>query len=478
MSRFPGPGRTVFTVGTVAAVLAIACGRPSVVPTTDPGKGGAGAAAGGAGGGAGGAGGAAGGGGGAGRSPTDGPGFGVPRADAGPAVIPPEGSCAAEVHVPQRASVELLFVVDVSGSMAKAVAGSARTKWEMAREAVLGFVRDPGSAGLSAGLQFFPMRARCFTGICVGPNNPPGPTPPCPCPAGLTCAPTGRCSMTGGECMTAGPPCPGGAGADQCVATSMPCAGNPATCELDEYRKPAVPFGLLPGAAAMFTTAFAGQDPMNGASGTPTGPAVAGAIDQMRAHLAASAGRRGAVILVTDGEPTLCDPLTADAIAAPIAAARQLTPSVPTFVVGVFTAEDLTRGAGTVAERLAMAGGTMAFVIDPMQDLTRRLQDAFNQIRSLTVACEFTIPQPRSGMLDYGRVNVHVSGTNRDQDIPYVGSAARCDPTRGGWYYDVDPATGGRPSRVVVCDTTCKALQNDAAAKVDLRYGCKTVVIE
>ena len=48
---------------------------------------------------------------------------------------------------------------------------------------------------------------------------------------------------------------------------------------------------------------------------------------------------------------------------------------------------------------------------------------------------------------------------------------------RGGWYYDVDPASGGNPTRVVVCDNTCKAFTADANTKVDLVFGCKTVVI-
>jgi hypothetical protein len=49
---------------------------------------------------------------------------------------------------------------------------------------------------------------------------------------------------------------------------------------------------------------------------------------------------------------------------------------------------------------------------------------------------------------------------------------------RGGWYYDADPATGGTPTRIIVCEATCKKWKGDAMASVDLRVGCRTRVID
>jgi hypothetical protein len=383
---------------------------------------------------------------------TGGPGFTLPP-PMPPAPQPPGEACAAEVHAAQRAAVDLLFLVDVSTSMAKTVAGGTASKWDLARQALLGFLRDPGSSGLNIGLQFFPVARRCYAGVCVGPLNPPGPTPPCPCPAGLTCMPFDP-------------------------MTPMACPGNPPSCEVADYRKLAVPFAALPQGEPRLAGAFGAQDPRAAmTSGTPTGPAIAGAVDQLAAQVGASPGHRGALVVVTDGEPTLCDPVAADSIAVPVASARQASPPVSTFAIGVFTAEDLARGAGDVIERLAVAGGTRPLIIDPTTDLTARLQEAFNQIRTLAVPCAFAIPQPRAGAVDYGQVNVHVTGTSRDEDLPYVADATRCDPTRGGWYYDSDPATGGTPTRVQVCEASCKALEGDETAKVDLRFGCKTLIV-
>ena len=63
------------------------------------------------------------------------------------------------------------------------------------------------------------------------------------------------------------------------------------------------------------------------------------------------------------------------------------------------------------------------------------------------------------------------------EDIPYVSTAARCDPMRGGWYYDVDPAMAA-PTRVVTCPATCDRLKAEPNANVNLVFGCKTIVID
>jgi hypothetical protein len=383
---------------------------------------------------------------------TGGPGFSLPPPMPPAPPQRPEEACAGEIHAAERAAADLLFLVDVSTSMAKTVAGGTSSKWDLAQQALLAFLRDPGSAGLNIGLQFFPVAQRCFAGVCVGPQNPPGPTPACPCPAGLTCMPFDP-------------------------NNPQPCPGNPPSCDLTDYRRLAVTFGALPQAEPQLATAFGAQDPRTAmTSGTPTGPAVVAAVEQLSAQVVANPGHRGALVVVTDGEPTLCEPLAIDGIAQPVAAARQASPSIATFVIGVFTPEETARGAGNVVARLAMAGGTREFVINPTDDLTLRLQEAFNQIRTAAVPCAFSIPRPRAGTLDYGKVNVHVTGAGRDEDLPFVASEARCDPTRGGWYYDTDPAVAP-PTRVSMCPVSCKSLEGDDRAKVELRFGCKTLIV-
>jgi hypothetical protein len=57
---------------------------------------------------------------------------------------------------------------------------------------------------------------------------------------------------------------------------------------------------------------------------------------------------------------------------------------------------------------------------------------------------------PRSGAIDFNKVNVRWTGAGGTTDVMYVGSANRCDPSRGGWHYDVDPATGTPQPRAAV----------------------------
>ena len=122
-------------------------------------------------------------------------------------------------------------------------------------------------------------------------------------------------------------------------------------------------------------------------------------------------------------------------------------------------------GFSKVVTDVADAGGTRPFVVEANRNLTRLLQEAFNEIRSLTVACEYTIPAPSAGAVDFGKVNVHLQSAMIDEDIPYVASADRCDSTRNGWYYDADPATGGTPTRVVLCPPPARASRTTPAAR-------------
>ena len=401
--RAPG-----FAVLSGIAFLVVACSPPKV---SGGGAGGSGSGAGGAaaapgggtGGAAGGPGGGSGGGGGS-SGPTDGPGFGNFR-DVASGPPPEEGTCASDTHQAMRVPVDLYLLVDVSTSMLNPIAGGTQTKWQVANDALLAFLRDPMSAGLNIAMSFFPLGA---------------------------------------------------------------------SCDLAEYSRPAVPFTELPAGITPLSTALAGAKL---APGTPTGVAVNGALAQIRARLAAQPTHKGILLLVTDGEPTACTPLFIPEIAMPIGAAFGMSPSIQTYVIAVLTAAELARARDTV-HVLAMAGGTTAFVLDSNIDLPRRLAEALSTVRSVAVACEYTIPPPRGMPLDFAKVNVRFKKTTGMEDIPYVQSAARCDPVRGGWYYDKDPATGATPTRVIVCDNTCRAFKADPNARVDLVFGCKTVVID
>jgi hypothetical protein len=405
-------------------------------------------------------------------------------------------TCAEEAHRAEIVPLDLMILVDSSASMSD-LAGTG-SKWEAAQSALSGFVRDPRSSGLGVGLQFYPggkertcmddtdcgwMKAGAFyckprqvclgaggllgAPSCGGPNSPR-------CPAGTTCTSIGRCSTSGADCADIGQACPAAGGmcqgGERSCRETLPSSG----CDEAGYAAgPAVPIANLPANEMPLVRSMLGKTPLGS---TPMGPAVRGVLTQLRAHLVANPGRKVALVLVGDGLPGGCAMNDIAAIATNLTAAATGAPSIPTYVIGVFSPAEVATSQPEL-DRLAMAGATTrSFLLTSTPDLTQRLQDALAQIRGAAIACEFTIPAPKAGAIDFNRVNVRHTGTAGPVDLPYVGSVDRCDPTRGGWYYDVPPSKGV-PSRILVCDASCRSFKMDATAKVDLLFGCATRVI-
>jgi hypothetical protein len=432
------------------------------------------------------------------------PGFTLPDAgsvrDGGP---PSTGTldmaCASESHEAKQVPLDIVLLVDTSGSMYE-LAGM-QPKWVLTQNALRSFVKDPKSAGLGIGLQFFPLGgddrmcnadADCDTtsaalpGSCAPksvcttagkpvllhrPCNPTALNPNEICPFGGTCTLLGRCSMGGASCYQIGQPCPGGGG--MCAARATTCRNiGTGSCNVADYEKPAVPIGELPAAEPGISAVIDRTEPIGA---TPTAQAVQGTLNYLRQHLSANPGRRGALVLFTDGLP-FGDCGTSEApVRLQILGAQQGTPSISTYVIGVFGGNQ----PNFTLDTWARVGGTdRATVLSPTEDLTQRFLDTLNQIRGRALPCEFTIP-PQSGAVDYNKVNVRVTAANGStgQDLLYVTSVDRCDATNGGWYYDVDPATG-RPTRVIVCPATCNRFKAEAASRLDLLFGCATRVIQ
>jgi hypothetical protein len=424
--------------------------------------------------------------------PGPAPGFSLP--DAGAAQTPPPapaGPCAGEAHQAEIVPVDLMLLMDTSFSM-NSTAGT-RSMWERARSAISAFIGDPASAGLGVGLQFFPItvQAPCASdqdcaatgGVCYARQVCPGPDPLTPgircrpgvapptCPGGAMCVPTGACSASGALCTNVGEACPAGAGTcDAFPRTCFPGDGKGA-CDPTSYEAPAVAIGELPGMQAPLLRALNAREPDGG---TPMSPAVQGALAHLRAHLAANPTHRGVMVLVTDGTPSGCGEIPD--VAAHLAVARLGSPSIVSHVVGLFFNSAMVKPK---LDQLASAGGSSeAIVLQPGTDLSAQLQGALTQIRG-GLTCEYRIPPPpNGGRIDPAKVNLHYTGEGTSEDIPYVESADRCDPTRGGWYYDVAPATGGVPTRILTCEATCRRFRASQTGKVDLVFGCGTVRID
>jgi hypothetical protein len=418
-----------------------------------------------------------------------------------------DDSCAADVSTAKLVPLDIYMMLDISSSMLDLTATNV-SKWDAVKGALETFLKDGASAGIGVGLQYFPL---------INPNAPTsctsdascGDSGPCflkfcqglsgigliPCEANSDCSadaqilgdPAGggacvaltECSLnTDYACPNLGDSCldPTNNKTDigTCrLATTSVCE-HTTSCDVTAYATPAQAIATLPGAAATLVASIDGTTP-NGV--TPTAPALAGAIQQATAWAKAHPDHRVVTLLATDGMPTECTPTDIGQVAAIAAAGLAATPSIETFVIGVFGPADVAQGAPDNLNQIAAAGGNMkAFIVDTTKDVSAQFLAALDAIRGGKLDCSFQIPQPSNGKtLVFQEVNVDFSSSGHKSRILYVKQKELCDSTTGGWYYDVDPDLG-TPTQIIACPTTCSTIQSATDASVEIALGCQTSV--
>lgn len=109
-----------------------------------------------------------------------------------------------------------------------------------------------------------------------------------------------------------------------------------------------------------------------------------------------------------------------------------------------------------------------------LQDFEPVFDDLAEQVMEVvTLACEWEIPPPPSGeTFDRNATNVQVTLDGAVEPLSKAPTAADCG-TRDGWRYDDDAA----PKRVIACPATCSRIQAAHDARVDLLFGCETVLL-
>lgn len=340
-------------------------------------------------------------------------------------------ACATESKTANPVPLDLFIMLDQSGSMDESLQ-SGGTKWTAVTTALKGFWGDPANAGLGVGLQYFPIAAG---GAACGVF--------CNVDADCGAAACGPCLF--GLCLGGG-----GGGGDSCAVA--------------DYAMAAVEIATLNNAQVnALNSSLNGHSPT---TNTPTGPALQGAVNHAKAWAQAHPTHKVAVVLATDGEPTECDPQDIPSIAAIAAAGVNGSPSVPTFVIGV--------GSSLAnLNAIAVGGGTgSAYIVDTGGNVVQQFEAALAAIQDSALGCEYTIPQPQMGQLDYNKVNVQYTpgGGGAPQLIANVATAADCNPATGGWYYDNNAA----PTKIILCDKTCTTVAADQSGKVDILLGCAT----
>jgi hypothetical protein len=480
MSQLLRMGAAVCTLGAVFA----ACGSPSNTGTGGANGSGAGSSAGGAHGSS------------SGTAGAGGTGITIPTGSGGSTGQDGGPTCAGETSKAELIPLDIYLMLDSSGSMSDKTGpnNTGPTKWEAVTQALGTFFTDPQSSGLGVGLQHFPLVAAGVPASCTADAQCPGATGPCllktcagvgsivPCSHNSDCVQFGSNQCVAlGQCgnLYCAP-----ATGNLCSGNNLPC--NPLTasfcinqdsCTTGDYASPAVEIAALTGTPGALGTAIGGWSP---GGSTPTAPALSGALQHAKDWATAHPTHTVVVVMATDGLPTECSPLDIPSIAQIAAQATAGSPAVKTFAIGVFSPDDITNGAPANLDQIAAAGGsTSAFIVDTSQNVETQFLAALDAIRGTKLACEFAVPAAGdAGQLDYGKVNVEYTGPGSASPttIGYATNLAGCDATNGGWYYDVDPATGGTPTKLVMCPATCATFSASTGGQVDIRVGCKTVI--
>lgn len=345
------------------------------------------------------------------------------------------GACASETRKAERLPLDMYILLDQSGSMKD-------PRWTNVKTAIKAFVSAKDSEGIGVGIQYFPLKdpgtgyETCLV-KCAD----------CACAKACGCG--GGCSM-----ITSG------------GVTKVTCTAGGTSCRVVDYATPDVSIAAIP---AINGVLVASMDAHGPSGGTPTRPALEGALKYAREHSAKNPGRKVVVVLATDGVPSEseCVPNTIPDVTALASAAVSASPSIPTFVIGV--GESLSK-----LNDIAVAGGTTkAFLVDSAADAVAKFGEAMSAIRSASLGCEYLIPPSKDGSaLDYAKVNVTFTKDSKTTTLPQVAGASACDVTAGGWYYD-DPA---KPTRIRICPASCASFTGAGlGAEVSVVLGCKTV---
>lgn len=403
-----------------------------------------------------------------------------------------EDKCVAHVSSATIVPLDVYMMIDVSTSMLDPTS-AAVSKWAAVKSAIETFVKDGASAGMGVGLQYFPILKPNAPASCAS-DAACGDSGPCflkfcwpyasdfPCEADAdcggkagSCVPRAYCANNPElRCQPAGSSCgKDAAGHDLGKCTTPPgSCEHTATCDVTTYATPDEPIRILPDGSSDIAASLEAKTP-NGQ--TPTGPALAGAIQQASTWGKAHPDRQAVAIMATDGLPTECSQIAIDQVASIAKKGLAATPSIETFVIGVFGSQDIAAQAPGNLDTIAQGGGTKtAFIVDTTMDVTAQFLAALDAIRAAKLDCTFQVPLPGLGeTLDYHQVNVQVSNGGQDTDLFYVPDAAHCD-AGGGWYYDTDPDQSS-PSKIIVCPSSCSAFQQQKAS-VNIALGCQTVV--
>jgi len=349
-------------------------------------------------------------------------GFGTPVGGGGDAAV-----CGGTTYTGERLPLDMYFVIDQSGSMNEKTGGGNTTKWSAVTTSLTAFLNDPANADIGVGSEYFPLVL-------------PGVNPFCTVDA---------------DCKTYGP-CVGGIDLGGGTHLAGTCQQGDA-CNVADYI-PSVPLVLPPNHQAVVSD-MANHGP---GGGTPTAPALQGAVNYVQQWMQNNPGRKTVIVLATDGDPTGCTANAVQDVANIASAAAQK--GIQTFVIGV-------GNSLTSLNQIAQAGGTgQAYIVDTGGNVQQQFSAALAAIHGAALPCNFTIPT--NGQADPNKVNITFTSTMSatPQIVPQASDSSQCPANGPAWYYSPDR------TQALLCDATCGYLKQ-VSATVNFQIGCTTVTV-
>ncbi len=245
-------------------------------------------------------------------------------------------------------------------------------------------------------------------------------------------------------------------------------------CDVASYAQPEVePTDLSTGAALIDASLAAHDFPQaecctndNEHNGTPTRPAVEGALQFLRSWTNERPDHAAALLLATDGAPTAdCSDNGVDDVARVIEESAQAENAIPTYVIGIGEEDSLAA--------MAEAGGTGmgAFLVDGSgADTQSDFAAALKAIRGQAIPCDYDFPEGDS--TDPNRLNVTYTPNGSGESVTaiLVEDAASCDSAVDEWYYKLE----GGERRIHLCPRLCSTVNESTQGAVDLIVGCAT----
>ncbi|MFC1642046.1 hypothetical protein ACFL5O_05065 [Myxococcota bacterium] len=280
---------------------------------------------------------------------------------------------------------------------------------------------------------------------------------------------------------------PDSEGLDVALGYFPPRTGEP-SCDGATCETPAVPIAPLPENAQPINQSLVSSGPaIMPPLYTPTECALRGMVGFCRKHMA-DTGEECVGVLISDGAPSECSEAT-DQLAQ-IAADGLAQDGVLTFSLGMVGADfavldAIATAGGTDCEpdgphtacNVTAGEGALIAALNTIRDtvtVTTTRTEIVKEVVFTVVECEWLIPDPGKGeIFDPEQVNVSfTSGQGPTVAIGKVPSAAACSEFSGGWHFDDEAA----PTKVVACPETCAFIQAQPDSRVDLAFGCKTIL--